>query len=48
MNGFLLVVVGIIYFIVAVNYLTTGNYGLFVTFLCYSVGNYGLYLAGKI
>ncbi len=47
MNGLLLALVGVIYFIVAVGYCKDGNTGMAIAFLCYALANYGLYLAGR-
>lgn len=47
MNGVLLAAVGIIYTAVAVSYMSEGKGGLAISFLCYAIANYGLYVAGN-
>lgn len=46
MNSILLIVVGVIYVVVGINYYMSGQSGLAITFIAYALANYGLYLTG--
>lgn len=48
MNSILIIIVGIIYLIVGLQYFVQGNLGMGLVFCSYSVANYGLYLVGHI
>ncbi len=47
MSAWLIALVGVIYAVVAVDLLRTGNIGLGVAFVGYCLGNVGLYLAAR-
>jgi hypothetical protein len=47
MSGWLVLLVGIIYFIVGIKSLLKGNYAMAVVFISYSVSTIGLYYANN-
>lgn len=48
MSAWLIAIIGVVYAIVAVDLLWSGNTGLGIAFIGYSIGNVGLYLAAKV
>lgn len=47
MNLYLYILVGIVYTLIGINYIRSGNTGLALAFFSYAVSNIGLYIAGK-
>jgi hypothetical protein len=47
MSAWLIAIIGVVYFVVAVDLLLKGNMGMGIAFVGYSLGNVGLYLAAK-
>lgn len=44
MSGYLIIITGVIYFCVAAEQLALGNVPMFITYLCYSGANAGLWM----
>ena len=47
MSAWLIAIIGVVYFAIAVDLLIKGNIGLAISFLGYSLGNVGLYIVAK-
>lgn len=47
MTGTLLIVVGVLYVMTGLSYLSDGNVGMCIAFICYAGANFGLYLGAK-
>lgn len=47
MTGILLIIVGAIYLLVALQYYLSNETGLCIAFIAYAVANLGIYMAGK-
>lgn len=47
MAAWLIALIGVVYAVVAFDLIRTGNLGLGIAFIGYSIGNVGLYIAAK-
>ena len=47
MTSYLMLVVCLLYFAIAIGYYINGNIGLSIAFFCYSLANIGLYISGN-
>lgn len=47
MSSWLIAVIGVVYFVIAVDLFLKGNTGLAISFLGYSLGNVGLCIVAK-
>jgi hypothetical protein len=47
MNSILIAIVGVVYFIIAVDSIRKGQIGLGISFIGYSLGNVGLFMIAK-
>ena len=47
MSAWLIAVIGVVYFAIAMELFIKGNIGLAISFLGYSLGNVGLYIVAR-
>jgi hypothetical protein len=47
MNAMLIAIVGVVYFVIALDSFRKGQIGLGISFIGYSIGNIGLFLMAK-